>query len=743
MSDATHDLVHFLLTASQLPVEETQRLALRGAIAFLEEAGTPEAIDGLAEVARSGISSEAASQALEALRRLSRSGTGEAIDKVFELAIQYNHPDAQAAVVVDHLPAPEPGTQIVFWLLTGQAKECLRLDPTHRVLTAKFTGAPPDLQARLLQAAQKAGWTGWYALASALVEDTPARYADLLQVFGALAPDEQDAVLDIVYETARRGSAPAKEALCELYLVWDSTKALELAEGAGYAPEEPVRRALFFFLAGQWDAYERLDFSHTLIGTAYENAALPLRRRILSKSRYAGRTEWLQPASEGKPRRWLKDLNDADWDYTLAQLNERMAWDELWRLALFAPPVWGVQILDKLQQVNWQPENPDELDLWQRLGHLSAACRTKAPEIYLQKTLHSPEQSLTALAVSPDGRVMATGCAGQVIQRWQMPRGDRLEPPLIGPVAQTRAMVFSPDGKYLVAASGDQAIRIYRTADGKLVKTLSGHTGTVRGLAIHPDGRTLFSASFDGQVRAWRFPLGPDSQVVFESAGELFALAIAPEGELLITGGANGVLQTIHCPTMQKAHNLAGHKDSVTCLCLSASGQLAASYGRDQTLRLWNPIGGRELRQMVVPGAALTGMCFDPAEQVLMGGGMDGRITFWNTSTGSELLRIERQSKPIIGLALQQSEAVLVTAMADGEILCWGIEAFLLARRPVELSSPTQIQQLEIDLARPNQTTAIRNWLAYLLELMRWKGRYNIQIGETRPIHLGEFDIEL
>ncbi len=71
------------------------------------------------------------------------------------------------------------------------------------------------------------------------------------------------------------------------------------------------------------------------------------------------------------------------------------------------------------------------------------------------------------------------------------------------------------------------------------------------------------------------------------------------------------------------------------------------------------------------------------------------------------------------------------------------MEAFLLARRPIELSSPTQIQQLEIDLARPNQTTAIRNWLAYLLELMRWKGRYDIQISETRPIHLGEFDIEL
>ncbi len=114
MSDATHDLVHFLLTASQLPIEEAQRLALRGAVAFLEEAGTPEAIGGLAEVARSGISVEAAAQALESLRRLSRSGTGEAIAKVFELAIQYNHPDAQAAVVVDNLPAPEPGPQIVF-----------------------------------------------------------------------------------------------------------------------------------------------------------------------------------------------------------------------------------------------------------------------------------------------------------------------------------------------------------------------------------------------------------------------------------------------------------------------------------------------------------------------------------------------------------------------------------------------------------------------------------------------------
>ncbi len=743
MSDTFHPLLQYLITTTPLPPDQIQDLARRGAIATLEAENTPEAIQGLGLAVWQGLSAAVSDQALEALRRLSRAGSAAAGAELYQLAVGHDQAAAQAAIALDDLAAPDPTTQVLFQLLTGQPGECLQLDGDHRRLTAAFLPAAEPLRRRLLAAAERAGWQGWTAFGRLLMENTPKHQAGLVAAFGTLTPAGQAVVLETLAQLAQSGEAAAGEVLCELFIAWDDERARQLAGQHGLVPAEDVQRALFLFLAGQWEAYERLDFSHSLINTAYAAAEPALRRRILAQSRYSGRIEWLQSAEAGRPRRWLKDLNDADWDYTLKQLQERQAWDELWRLAQSAPPVWGVRILALLQQADWRAGEPAEAEFFQTLIPLAADCRTRAPEVYLQKTLSTPEPSLTALALSPDGQTLAAGGTGQAIHRWHMPRGAPLEPAIIGSAAQTRALVFSPGGDYLVSASGDQAIRVYRSQDGKLMKTLTGHTGIVRALAVHPDGRTLFSAGFDGQLRAWRFPLGPDSQVVHASPGELFTLAIDPAGQLLLTGGAAGVLQTISWPAAQPVQTLTGHGGSITCLSLSESGQLAASYGRDQTVRLWNPAGGRELRQIPVPGPGLTGLCFAPGEQVVIGAGVDGRLVFWNTATGVELFSILRAGKPVTGLALYRPEALLISAGSDGEIHCWGLGPFLLARTPVELSSPTQIQQLEATLGRANQTTASRNWLAYLLELLRWKGRYDIQVSENRPIQLGEFDIEL
>jgi hypothetical protein len=82
-----------------------------------------------------------------------------------------------------------------------------------------------------------------------------------------------------------------------LFIQHDDAAARQLALDLGHAPRDPIQRALFFFLAEQWDRYEKLDFHHTLIGTAYESASPSLRKRLLSHSRYAGQLEWLQTLS--------------------------------------------------------------------------------------------------------------------------------------------------------------------------------------------------------------------------------------------------------------------------------------------------------------------------------------------------------------------------------------------------------------------------------------------------------------
>jgi WD40 repeat protein len=47
-------------------------------------------------------------------------------------------------------------------------------------------------------------------------------------------------------------------------------------------------------------------------------------------------------------------------------------------------------------------------------------------------------------------------------------------------------------------------VRLWRVADGRLLRTLEGHTGSVQSVAFSPDGQTLASGSWDNTVRLWR-----------------------------------------------------------------------------------------------------------------------------------------------------------------------------------------------------------------------------------------------
>jgi WD40 repeat protein len=66
------------------------------------------------------------------------------------------------------------------------------------------------------------------------------------------------------------------------------------------------------------------------------------------------------------------------------------------------------------------------------------------------------------------------------------------------------ALACDKDGSLFAAGSsldGKGEVRVYQTADGKLVSKLQGEPGAVYTLAFRPDGRQVASGGFDGVVR--------------------------------------------------------------------------------------------------------------------------------------------------------------------------------------------------------------------------------------------------
>ena len=62
----------------------------------------------------------------------------------------------------------------------------------------------------------------------------------------------------------------------------------------------------------------------------------------------------------------------------------------------------------------------------------------------------------------------------------------------------------SVDGVHVVTASGDHTARVWRLADGELVRELKGHTSAVYSAAVSADGVHVVTASFDKTARVWR-----------------------------------------------------------------------------------------------------------------------------------------------------------------------------------------------------------------------------------------------
>jgi WD40 repeat protein/tRNA A-37 threonylcarbamoyl transferase component Bud32 len=105
-------------------------------------------------------------------------------------------------------------------------------------------------------------------------------------------------------------------------------------------------------------------------------------------------------------------------------------------------------------------------------------------------------------------------------------------------------VAFSPDGKTLAMASRAGNVHLWEVATGKLLETLTGHSGAVQAVVFAPDGHTLASGSSDQTVRLWnvqtRRELMPMDAATIE-LGSVFTVAFSPDGKQLLAGGLRGV----------------------------------------------------------------------------------------------------------------------------------------------------------------------------------------------------------
>jgi hypothetical protein len=121
------------------------------------------------------------------------------------------------------------------------------------------------------------------------------------------------------------------------------------------------------------------------------------------------------------------------------------------------------------------------------------------------RRLEGHSRTVTGLAYSADGRLLASGSMDGRVMVWKAGSGERLAS--FADVGEARALAFSPDGLRLAALCMDGALRIWDSARYEGLLTLrTGASGTLAA-AFSPDGNTLVATG--GVAAAIAFETSP------------------------------------------------------------------------------------------------------------------------------------------------------------------------------------------------------------------------------------------